>query len=296
MNNEYIISTCSTADVTKEFFEKRDIHYVCFHFEVDGKQYPDDLGVSFPLPDFYQAMRDGAMTKTSQVSTGEYIQYFEKFLQEGKDVLHLCLSSGISGTVNSAVLAANDLKEKYPERKLIVIDSLAASAGLGLLMDKVADLRDEGKSIDEVAAWVEEHKLEDNHWFFTTDLTYLIRGGRVSKASGFIGGLLGICPLLNVDYMGRLIARYKIRGKKKVMQKTVEKIVELAENGKDYDGKIFLSNSDCLEDAKTIAEMIESQMPKLNGKVQIFDIGTTIGSHTGPGTIAIFFWGAKRVD
>ena len=119
MNNEYIISTCSTADVTKEFFEKRDIHYVCFHFEVDGKQYPDDLGVSFPLPDFYQAMRDGAMTKTSQVSTGEYIQYFEKFLQEGKDVLHLCLSSGISGTVNSAVLAANDLKEKYPDEFVV---------------------------------------------------------------------------------------------------------------------------------------------------------------------------------
>lgn len=296
MNQDYILSCCSTADLTKEHFERRNIKYVCFHFEVDGKQYPDDLGESFPFSDLYQAMRDGAMTKTSQVSTGEYIQYFEQFLQQGKDIIHLTLSSGISGTVNSAVLAGNDLREKYPDRKIYVIDSLAASSGFGLLMDKLADLRDEGMSIDDLAAWTEEHKLEVHHWFFTTDLTYLIRGGRVSKTAGFIGGLLGICPLLNVDYLGRLIGRFKIRGKKKVMQKTVEMMEEMAQNGTDYTGKVYISNSDCLEDAQAVADLIEAKFPKMDGKVQIYSIGTTIGAHTGPGTIAVFFWGKKRED
>ena len=296
MNQDYILSCCSTADLTKEHFDRRNIKYVCFHFEVDGKQYPDDLGESFPFSDLYQAMRDGAMTKTSQVSTGEYIQYFEQFLQQGKDIIHLTLSSGISGTVNSAVLAGNDLREKYPDRKIYVIDSLAASSGFGLLMDKLADLRDEGMSIDDLAAWTEEHKLEVHHWFFTTDLTYLIRGGRVSKTAGFIGGLLGICPLLNVDYLGRLIGRFKIRGKKKVMQKTVEMMEEMAQNGTDYTGKVYISNSDCLEDAQAVADLIEAKFPKMDGKVQIYSIGTTIGAHTGPGTIAVFFWGKKRED
>ena len=296
MNQDYILSCCSTADLTKEHFERRNIKYVCFHFEVDGKQYPDDLGESFPFSDLYQAMRDGAMTKTSQVSTGEYIQYFEQFLQQGKDIIHLTLSSGISGAVNSAVLAGNDLREKYPDRKIYVIDSLAASSGFGLLMDKLADLRDEGMSIDDLAAWTEEHKLEVHHWFFTTDLTYLIRGGRVSKTAGFIGGLLGICPLLNVDYLGRLIGRFKIRGKKKVMQKTVEMMEEMAQNGTDYTGKVYISNSDCLEDAQAVADLIEAKFPKMDGKVQIYSIGTTIGAHTGPGTIAVFFWGKKRED
>ena len=296
MNQDYILSCCSTADLTKEHFERRNIKYVCFHFEVDGKQYPDDLGESFPFSDLYQAMRDGAMTKTSQVSTGEYIQYFEQFLQQGKDIIHLTLSSGISGTVNSAVLAGNDLREKYPDRKIYVIDSLAASSGFGLLMDKLADLRDEGMSIDDLAAWTEEHKLEVHHWFFTTDLTYLIRGGRVSKTAGFIGGLLGICPLLNVDYLGRLIGRFKIRGKKKVMQKTVEMMEEMAQNGTDYTGKVYISNSDCLEEAQAVADLIEAKFPKMDGKVQIYSIGTTIGAHTGPGTIAVFFWGKKRED
>ena len=258
------------------------------------KQYADDLGESFPFSDLYQAMRDGAMTKTSQVSTGEYIQYFEQFLQQGKDIIHLTLSSGISGTVNSAVLAGNDLREKYPDRKIYIIDSLAASSGFGLLMDKLADLRDEGMSIDDLAAWAEEHKLELHHWFFTTDLTYLIRGGRVSKAAGLIGGLLGICPLLWVDGEGKLDARFKIRSKKKVMQKVIEVMEENAIGGIDYADKCYINHSACLEDAKVMASMIEEHFPHLNGKVEIYDVGTTIGSHTGPGTIVVNFWGKKK--
>ena len=293
---EYIISAESTADLSKEYFEKRKISYIYFHYELDGRQYPDDLGQTMSFKAFYDAMRGGASTKTSQISMGEFIDYFEPQLKAGKDIIHLSLSSGISGVVNSARLAQEELAEKYPERKLYVIDSLAASAGYGLLMDKLADLRDEGMGIDEMAAWTEEHKLELNHWFFTSDLTYLIRGGRVSKAAGVVGGLLNICPLLNVDFEGKLISRYKIRGKNKVIQKTWEKMQELAKDGADYSEKCFISNSDCIDDAKALSDLIEAGMPKLNGKVEHFSIGTTIGSHTGPGTVALFFWGQKRVD
>ena len=294
--SDYVISCCSTADLSKEQFDKRDIKYACAHFSLDGKQYDDDLGQSISSADFYQAMTDGADTKTSQINAAEFEEYFEAFLKEGKDVLHLSLSSGISGTVNSANIAKDALEEKYPDRKIYVVDSLAASAGFGLLMDKVADLRDEGKTIDEIYEWVEENKLKMHHWFFTSDLTFFIKGGRVSKVSGFVGGILNICPLLNVSFEGKLIPRFKIRTKKKVIEATVNQMELHAENGTDYAGKCFISNSACFEDARAVADLIESRFPKLNGKVEIFDIGTTIGSHTGPGTVALFFWGDKRED
>ena len=292
----YILSCCSTADLTKEHFEKRNIHYICFHYQLNGKDFLDDLGQTMPFDQFYQAMTDGAETRTSQVNAEEYLVYFEKFLAEGQDILHLTLSSGISGSINSANAAAEQLRAKYPERKIYIIDSLAASSGFGLLMDILADKRDAGMDIDELARWATDHRLQIHHWFFTTDLTYLIRGGRVSKVSGFVGSLLNICPLLNVDYMGRLIPRFKVRGKKKVISKMVEQIKAHAAGGTEYTGKVYISNSRCYEDAKAVADLIEEAFPKMDGKVQIYDIGTTIGSHTGPGTVALFFWGDPRVD
>ncbi|MBO5509175.1 MAG: DegV family protein [Lachnospiraceae bacterium] len=292
----FILSCCSTVDLSEEQLKERDIKYVCFHFTLDGKDYPDNLGKSISFADFYKKMEEGAMTKTSQVNVEEYIDYFEPFLKDGKDILHLTLSSGISGTINSANIARDELAAKYPERKIYVVDSLAASAGFGLLMDKLADLRDEGKDIDYIYNWAEEHKLELNHWFFTTDLTYLVRGGRVSKVSGFVGNMLNICPLLNVDLNGKLIARQKIRTKKKVISTTVDKMEELAKDGLNYADKVFISNSACYDDARAVADLIEARFPKMKGKVVINSIGTTIGSHTGPGTVALFFWGKKRED
>ena len=292
----YVLSCCSTADLTAEDFKKRNIRYVCFHFSIDGKDYPDDLGISYPFKDFYADMAKGALTKTSQVSVGEYLAYFEDILKEGKDILHITLSSGISGTLNSATIARDQLREKYPDRKLYVIDSLAASAGYGLLMSKLADLRDEGLSIDDLYEWVIAHRLECQHWFFVSDLTYLVRGGRVSKAAGAIGGALKICPLLNVDYQGRLIVRSKSRGINAVIKAQVAQMEKLAENGLDYSGECYISNSDCYDEARQVADLIESKFHNLKGKVKIYSIGTTIGSHTGPGTVALFFWGSKRVD
>ena len=292
--SDYILSCCSTADLSKEHFESRDIHYACFHYELDGKPYSDDLGETMPLDVFYQAMKDGADTKTSQINEAEFCAYFEPFLQQGKDILHVCLSSGISGTYNSANLAAEELREKYPERTICIVDSLAASSGFGLLMDKLADLRDEGKSLAEVAAFAEEYKLNLHHWFFSSDLTFFVKGGRVSKAAGFVGGILNICPLLNVNDEGKLIPRQKIRTKKKAIEGIVEQMMTFAENGTDYSGKCYISQSACYEDARAVADLIEARFPKLNGKVEINNIGTTIGSHTGPGTVALFFWGTKR--
>lgn len=294
--SDFILSCCSTADLSKEYFQKRNIHYICFHFELGGVQYLDDLGASISHADRYKRMAAGADAKTSQIGVGEYTDYFEEFLKEGKDVLHLTLSSGISGTINSALIAQRELSEKYPDRKLIVIDSFAASSGYGLLMDYLADLRDKGCTIDEVAEYANDNRLNINHWFFSSDLTYYIKGGRVSKAAGLIGTILNICPLLNVDYKGCLIPREKIKSKKKVIKRIVEKMVECADNGVNYDGKCFISHSECLEDAQAVAGLIEEQFPAMKGKVRIFDIGATIGSHTGPGTVALFFYGKKRVD
>lgn len=290
----YVISCCSTADLSAEHFKARNIHYICFHYELDGKQYPDDLGKTVSFPDFYAAMANGAMTRTSQINAEEFETYFETFLKEGKDVIHVTLSSGISGVVNSALLAKANLAEKYPDRKLVIIDSLAASSGFGLLVDRMADLRDEGMSIEELEAWTNAHKLELHHWFFSTDLTFYVRGGRISKTAGFVGGVLGICPLLNVNDEGKLIPRSKIRSKRKVIQAIVERMKEHAKDGADYSGKCYISQSACMEDARAVADLVEAAFPKLNGKVEINNIGTTIGSHTGPGTVALFFWGDRR--
>lgn len=294
--SDYILSCCSTADLTKEHFQRRNISYICFHYELDGVEYKDDLGESMPFDRFYAAMANGADTKTSQINTEEFAAYFEPFLKEGKDILHLCLSSGITGVVNSAMLARDMLAEEYPDRRIYILDSLAASSGYGLLMDRLADLRDEGMSIDELYEWAKANRLKLNHWFFSTDLTFFIKGGRVSKTSGFIGGMLNICPLLNVDHEGRLIPRYKIRTKRKVIQTIVDKMEECLDEGRDYSGKCYISNSACYEDARAVADLIEERFPKLDGKVLINSIGTTIGAHTGPGTVAVFFWGKERVD
>lgn len=290
----YIISCCSTTDLSNEHFEKIGVPYVCFHYYLDGKEYLDDLGKTIPLDKFYEMMANGADTSTSQVSVGEYEDHFRKLLDTGKDVIHVTLSSGISGSYKSAVMAADSIKAEYPDRKLYVIDSLAASSGYGLLVDAMADKRDEGMSIDELKDWVVENRLNLHHWFFSTDLTFFVKGGRVSKVSGMIGGVFEICPLLNVNSVGKLIPRSKVRTKKKVITEIVKRMEEHAQGGLDYNGKVFMSNSGCLEDAKAVRDLVEANFKNINGKVMINDIGTVIGSHTGPGTVALFFWGDRR--
>lgn len=293
---EYVLTCCSAADLSKDFFEKRQIPVIFFHFELDGKSFLDDCGETMSSEELFRRMDAGAETKTSQVSIGEYTEFWRKILETGKDVLHVTLSSGLSGSYQSAMIAKGDLEKEYPGRKIFVVDSLGASSGYGLLVDTLADKRDAGMPLEELYDWAQKNKLRLHHWFFSTDLTYYIRGGRVSKGAGLVGQMLNICPLLNMDNLGRLIPREKVRGKKKVMIRTLEKMKEHVQDGKEYSGKCFMCESLCMDDAKQLADMIEKEFPKLNGKVQIYPIGATIGSHTGPGTISIFFWGDERVD
>lgn len=291
---DYIISCCSTADLTKEQLTNRNIEYICFHYMLNEESFMDDLGESLSFEEFYQRLVDGAEPKTSQVSVGEYTEYFKSFLDDGKDILHVTLSSGISGSYNSACVARDMLMEEYPDRTIYIVDSLSASSGYGLLMDKVADMRDAGLSLDELNEWVLSNRGKLQHWFFSSDLTFFIKGGRVSKAAGTIGNLLNICPLLNVNSEGQLIVREKIRTKKKAIKAAVSKMEQLATDGLQYNGKCYLSQSACYDDARAVADLVESTFPNLDGKVIINSIGTTIGSHTGPGTVALFFWGEDR--
>lgn len=211
----FVLSCESTADYPRSFFEARSIEYIMFHYELDGVVHEDDLYQSVTPEAFFGALKAGSTSKTSQVSVGECTEFWKPMLEAGKDVLHLTLSSGISGTYNSAVIAARDLEAQYPDRTVHVVDSLAASAGYGLLMDYLADMRDAGATLDEAASWAEEHKLNVNHWFFVSDLDCLKRGGRVSSTSALIATALKICPVMNVDYQGKLIPREKIRTKKR---------------------------------------------------------------------------------
>lgn len=291
---DYIISCCSTADVTAEYLKEKNIEYICFHYYLDGKEYVDDLYQSMSVEDFYQAMVDGAMTKTSQVNADAFTEYFRGFLSQGKDVIHLTLSSGISGVLNSARIAAAEVAEEFPDRKIVVIDSLTASSGYGLMMDKLASLRDSGCSFDELCKWAESHVQNQNTWFFTTDLTFFIRGGRVSKVSGWFGTALNICPLLNINDEGKLVPRQKCRGKKMVKKAALAAVKERIQGGVDYDENIFITHSVCYDDAREMADMLEAEFPNMKEKIKIFDIGPTIGAHTGPGTVAIGFWGSEK--
>ncbi len=292
--NDYIIATCSTADVSLDELKKRNIDFLKFTYILDGVDYYDDMGASMPYKKFYEAMRNGVDTKTTLPNIEFTKDFLRKHLESGKDVILLMLSSGLSGAMASSKIAVEELKEEYPDRKIYVVDSIGASSGMGLLTMEMADRRDEGMSIDELYKWTEENKWKVHHWFFTTDLTYFVKGGRVSKVSGWFGTILKICPLLNVDRNGKLIPREKIRGKSSVIKQIVKKMEENAINGYNYNGRCYISHSDAYEDARAVSELIEEKFPDLKGKILINDIGTTIGSHTGPGTVALFFLGEER--
>ncbi len=292
----YALTCCSTADLPAEFFRMRQVTFASFHFQLEGEDYLDDLGKTIPYEEYFAKIAAGAQPTTAQVNVEEYKRLFEPLLQEGKDILHLSFSSGLSGSCASACIAAEEMREKYPERKIYVVDTLAASSGYGLLVDAACDKRDAGMSLDELHTWVEQNKLRLHHWFFATDLTSFKRGGRISPAAATFGTLLGICPLLNVDFEGRLVPRKKIRGKKAVVSEIVKMMEQHVENGLDYSGKCFISQSACMEDARAVADMVEARFPHLNGRVSINSIGTVIGAHTGPGTVALFFWGDERDD
>ncbi len=283
-------------DISEELLNQKGIDYICFNFQINEDIYPDDLGKTVSYPEFYQMMRDGADTRTSAVNIAQFKEYFESFAKKGQNVIHLCLSSGLSCSYSNASLAAQEVKENYPDFKIEVIDSLGASSGSGMLAVLAAEKRNTGATFEETVQYINNIVLKMHYWFFSTDLTFYVKGGRVSKTAGVFGGILNICPVLNCDKDGKLIPRKKVRGKKAAIKQTLNMMLEHAVNGEHYSGKCYISHSDCYEDARLLADMIEQTFKSLEGKVEIFSIGTTIGSHTGPGTVALFFVGDKRED
>ena len=294
MDRKFTLSCCSTVDLPYSYMESRDIPVLFYTYVVDGVEYDDDMGRDpEALPRFYRFLEEGKLPQTSQVNVAAYMDFFEKLLQKG-DLLHIAFTSGQSGSVHNAFLAAEELRQKYPDRKLIVIVSLCYSSGYGLLVDSAADMRDAGRSIDEVAQWVLDNRNTVHHQFFSSDMTQFRRTGRVSGAAATVATVLNICPIMRLDDTGSIKAYSKVRGKRKAVETTVDTMEQCARGGRDYDDKCFVCHSRCPEDARMLIYAIEERFPKLKGRVRLCDIGTIIGSHAGPGTVAVFFYGNER--
>ena len=295
MDRKFTLSCCSTVDLPYSYMENRDIPVLFYTYVVDGREYDDDMGRDpEALPRFYTFLKEGKLPQTSQINVAAYTEFFEKLLDKGGDVLHIAFTSGQFGSVHNAFLAAEELKDRYPGQRLVVIDSLCSSSGYGLLVDYAADMRDEGKTLDEVAQWVLDNRNKVHHQFFSSDMTQFHRTGRVSGAAAAVATVLNICPIMRLDDKGAIKAYSKVRGKKKAVETTVDTMEQCARNGRDYDGKCFVCHSQCPEDARLVIEAVEERFPKLKGKIRLCDIGTIIGSHAGQGTVAVFFMGNER--
>ena len=295
MDRKFTLSCCSTVDLPYSYMESRDIPVLFYTYVVDGREYDDDMGRDpEALPRFYGFLKEGKLPQTSQINVAAYTEFFEKLLDKGGDVLHIAFTSGQSGSVHNAFLAAEELKDRYPGQRLVVIDSLCSSSGYGLLVDYAADMRDEGKTLDEVAQWVLDNRNKVHHQFFSSDMTQFHRTGRVSGATAMVASIMNICPIMRLDSKGAIKAYGKVRGKKKAVQATVDAMVQHAQGGRGYDQRCFVCHSQCPEDAQLLIDALEERFPKLRGRIRLCDIGTIIGSHSGPGTVAVFFYGDER--
>ncbi len=284
----YIITTDTTADLPREYVEEHKIGVMSLNYMMEGQVY--DWEHPLPVEEFYAKMREGSMPTTSQVNPETAKEIFAGYLAQGLDVLHIAFSSALSGSYNSARIAAGELLEEQPEHKVTVVDSLCASLGEGLLVHKAVKLKEAGKSLEETARWVEEHKLEICHNFTVDDLFHLHRGGRVSKATAILGTMINIKPVLHVDNEGRLINIDKVRGRRKSLNALVDRMEQQVQ-GFEND-TVFISHGDCLEEALYVAEQVEKRFGISD--ILINHVGPTIGAHSGPGTMALFFMGQPR--
>ena len=294
METSFILSCESTIDLPYSYCEARGIPVLFYSYQVDGVSYEDDMGRDpAALPRFYGFLDEGKLPTTAQLNEFQYESFFDALLQQG-DVLHIAFGSGMTASVQNAMLAAESLREKYPERKLVVIDSLCSSSGYGLLVDAAADLRDSGATLEETARWVLENRNKVHHQFFSSNMTQFRRTGRVSGTAAMVATIMNICPIMRLDDKGRIIAYDKVRGKKNAVARTVETMKRHAQGGVDYAGKAFICHSNCLSDALATKAAVEAAFPHLDGEVRICDIGTIVASHSGPGTVAVFFFGDAR--
>ena len=294
MEHQFILSCESTVDLPYSYMASRDIPVLEYLYTMGGQEYADDMGRDpHAMQNFYERLASGIMSKTSQISAYRYKEFFDRLLQQG-DVLHIAFGSGMTQSVSNAWAAAEELRAEYPDRKLVVIDSLCSSSGYGLLVDSAADLRDEGRSLEETESWVMEHRQRVHHQFFSTDLTHFRRSGRVSGPAATLGAILNICPIMRLDYQGRIYAYDKVRGKRKAIQTTVDIMEQHAVGGRDYADKCFLCHSNCPEIAEMARAAVAERFPHIKGDIRVCDIGTIIAGHCGPGTVAVFFYGDVR--
>ena len=296
MEREFVLSCCSTVDLPYAYMAQRDIPVLFYHYVVGNQEYVDDMGRDpAALPRFYGFLKAGQLPQTSQINVADYLDFFEQQLKKG-DLLHIAFTSGQSGSVHNAQAAGKLLQEKYPDKKIVVIDSLCSSSGYGLLVDTVADMRDAGASIEEAYQWTLDNRNKVHHQFFSTDMTQFRRTGRVSGAAAAIATVLNICPIMRLDNKGAIKAYDKVRGKHKAIETTVNTMEQHAQGGRDYDQRCWICHSQCLDLAQQLADQLEIRFPHLKGKIRICDIGTIIGSHAGPGTVAVFFYGDERPE
>lgn len=285
----FILSTDSSCDLPLSYYSDHNVAVAQLNYLLDDELYANfDKRMDFP--GFYKAMREQKMPVTNQVNPEQLATIFEDQIKAGNDVLHIGFSSGLSGSCNSARIAMAEVLEKYPDAKIVVVDSLSASLGQGLLVHKAVKMKDQGADLDTIATWLEENKLHLVHLFTVDDLNHLYRGGRVSKGTAIIGTALGIKPVLHVDDEGRLIPLEKVRGRKASLAKLVNRMATLVPGWDNAD--VFISHGDCLEDAEYVADLIREQLGIQN--VFIDYVGPVIGAHAGPGTIALFFMGDHR--
>lgn len=289
---DYIITTDTSCDFPLDYVQQHQLPLVTLFYSIDGVQGSNGCPTDEELKVFYDKMRAGAETKTQQASFEESIQLFREVLSQGKDLLHIAFSSGLSGTANTMRIAAESLKEEFPDRKIIVVDSLCASLGQGLLVDYALRLQQEGKTIGEVEQWLEENIQHLCHLFTVDDLKYLQRGGRISKTTALLGTMIGIKPVLHVDTEGKLVPLSKVRGRKQSIQALVDKMEENIGSYRGQKQRIFISHGDCVEDANYLAKLVQERFGY--DEFLINNVGATIGAHSGPGTLALFFLGETR--
>ena len=288
--SEYGITTDNNSDLPEKYLKDHGVGCMYLSYSMDGKNYTH--GNFLPEHEFYEAMRNGSMPTTAQVNPENAKALLEPYLKEGKDILHIAFSSGLSGTYNSSRIAAEELMEEYPDRKIIVVDSLSASLGQGLLVWLAQQKKELGQTLEDVADWVEKNKLKMVHLFTVDDLNHLYRGGRVSRTTAIVGSMLNIKPVLHVDNEGKLTAIGKVRGRKKALQELVKLMDEkIGSFGADCD-TIFISHGDCEQDAQYVAAKVKEKYNIKN--IIINQVGATIGAHSGPGTMALFFVGDVR--
>ena len=288
---EFVIVTDTTTDLPRDYVEKHHLYMMSLPYTLEGTSYTWEKPM--PVKDFYDKMRAGSLPTTSQANPEEAALLYESILKDNDvDILHIAFSSGLSGSFNSCRIAAADVCEKHPDHRIVVVDSLAATLGQGLLVYKAVQLKEAGKSLDEVAAWVEENKYHLVHNFTVDDLFHLHRGGRLSKTAAIVGTMINLKPVLHVDDEGHLVMLSKVRGRKKSLIGLVDCMEKQLGDWKDKNDIIFISHGDCPEDAQFVADLIKERFGYENFMIDY--IGATIGAHSGPGTVALFYLGDHR--